>query len=77
MYFILGAVRVERRIIKEKSMYQKEVIQAETRLEKMKSDGQDIHDIRKMVSEHIFCFVYLCSAYLLLTCVRCHEGRSA
>lgn len=30
-------------------MYEKEVVQTEQRIEKMKSDGKDEYDIRKMV----------------------------
>ena len=40
---------VVKRIIKEKSMYEKEVQQTENRIEKMKTDGKDEYDIRKMV----------------------------
>lgn len=39
-----------KRILKEKSMYEKEVTQTENRIEKMKVDGKDEYDIRKMVS---------------------------
>lgn len=39
---------VVKRIIKEKSMYEQEVVQTEKRIEKMKSDGKDEYDIRKM-----------------------------
>ena len=35
-------------------MYEKEVIQIENRIEKMKADGKDEYDIRKMVSYFIF-----------------------
>lgn len=31
-------------------MYEKEVVQTENRIEKMKADGKDEYDIRKMVS---------------------------
>lgn len=32
-------------------MYEKEVTQTEARIEKMKSDGKDEYDIKKMVGE--------------------------
>jgi hypothetical protein len=38
-----------KRIIKEKSTYEKEVTQTEDRIAKMKSDGKDEYDIKKMV----------------------------
>jgi tubulin-specific chaperone A len=41
---------VVKRIMKEKFMYEKEAIQIETRVEKMKTEGKDEYDIRKMVS---------------------------
>ena len=31
-------------------MYEKEVVQTEQRIEKMKSDGKDEYDIKKMVT---------------------------
>jgi hypothetical protein len=34
-------------------MYEKEVIQTEQRIEKMKSDGKDEYDIRKMVRNNL------------------------
>ena len=37
------------RIIKEKTTYEKEVEQNENRIEKMKRDGKDEYDIKKMV----------------------------
>jgi tubulin-specific chaperone A len=43
-------VGVVRRIVKEKSMYEKEAIQIEKKVEKMKEDGKDEYDIRKMVN---------------------------
>ena len=39
---------VVKRIIKEKSMYEKEVVQTENRIQKMKDEGRDEYDIRKM-----------------------------
>jgi tubulin-specific chaperone A len=36
------------RIIKEKSMYEKEVKLTENRIQKMKDDGKDEYDIKKM-----------------------------
>ena len=38
------------RLGKEKSAYQKEVIAQEAKIEKMKADGKDEYDIKKMVS---------------------------
>jgi tubulin-specific chaperone A len=46
---------VVKRIIKEKSMYEKEVQQTENRIEKMKTDGKDEYDIRKMVK---YCLIF-------------------
>ncbi len=40
---------VVKRILKEKTMYEKEVIQTENRLEKMKAEGRDEYEVRKMV----------------------------
>lgn len=41
-------------------MYEKEVTQTEARIEKMKSDGKDEYDIKKMVGEiwEIHRFIY-------------------
>lgn len=39
---------VVKRIIKEKLMYEKEVVQTENRIQKMKDEGRDEYDIRKM-----------------------------
>ena len=41
---------IPKRIIKEKSTYEKEVIQTEEKIAKMKSDGKDEYDIKKMVT---------------------------
>jgi tubulin-specific chaperone A len=41
---------VVKRIMKEKLMYEKEAVQIENRIEKMKADGKDEYDIKKMVS---------------------------
>ena len=49
---------VVKRIIKEKSMYEKEFIQIENRIEKMKTDGKDEYDIRKMVNSIFKFFKY-------------------
>ncbi|KAK6179685.1 hypothetical protein SNE40_011990 [Patella caerulea] len=38
---------VVKRIAKEKIMYEKEAVQIEEKIEKMKIDGKDEHDIRK------------------------------
>ncbi|BFY97178.1 hypothetical protein BsWGS_00218 [Bradybaena similaris] len=38
---------VVKRLTKEKESYEEEAAQLEQRLEKMKADGKDIHDIRK------------------------------
>uniref|UniRef100_A0A0B7AZ25 Tubulin-specific chaperone A n=1 Tax=Arion vulgaris TaxID=1028688 RepID=A0A0B7AZ25_9EUPU len=38
---------VVRRLTKEKASYEVEVVQLEERLEKMKADGKDEHDIKK------------------------------
>lgn len=43
-----------KRIIKEKSMYEKEVTQTENRIEKMKTDGKDEYDIKKMVNQRLY-----------------------
>lgn len=39
---------VVKRILKEKSMYEKETKQIENRIEKMKQEGRDEYDVRKM-----------------------------
>lgn len=39
---------VVKRILKEKSMYEKEVKQVEDRIQKMKNEGKDEYDVRKM-----------------------------
>lgn len=39
---------VVKRIIKEKQMYEKEVEQTENRIQKMKDEGRDEYDVRKM-----------------------------
>ena len=39
-----------RRILKEKEMYEKESVQIESRIQKMKDEGKDEYDIKKMVS---------------------------
>lgn len=51
-------INVLNRLTKEKESYEEEAAQLEQRLEKMKADGKDIHDIRKQV----FCYpsVELC-----------------
>ncbi|KAH9520195.1 hypothetical protein Btru_060245 [Bulinus truncatus] len=38
---------VVKRLTKEKESYEKEAVQLEERLEKMKADGKDEHDIKK------------------------------
>ncbi|XP_055878100.1 tubulin-specific chaperone A-like [Biomphalaria glabrata] len=38
---------VVKRLTKEKESYEKEAVQLEEKLEKMKADGKDEHDIRK------------------------------
>ena len=40
---------VVKRIMKEKTTYEKEVKQNEDRIEKMKNEGRDEYDIKKMV----------------------------
>ena len=40
---------VVKRILKEKTMYEKEVVHIENRLEKMKDEGRDEYEVRKMV----------------------------
>lgn len=40
------------RLDKEKKMYEKEVLDEQTKVEKMKSEGRDEYDIRKQV-----CFI--------------------
>jgi tubulin-specific chaperone A len=40
---------VVKRIMKEKLMYEKEATQIENRIEKMKAEGKDEYDIKKMV----------------------------
>ena len=37
------------RLIKEKAMYEMEVVQQEAKIAKMKEEGKDEHDIRKQV----------------------------
>ena len=37
-------------------MYEKEITQNENRIEKMKAEGRDEYDIRKMVDFIIYCF---------------------
>ena len=38
------------RLKKEKEMYEKEAVEIEEKIEKMKEDGKDEYDIKKMVS---------------------------
>ena len=47
---------VVKRIIKEKQMYEKEYLQIEARIEKMKVEGKDEYDIKKMVCDIYFKF---------------------
>ena len=37
------------RLAKEKLMYEKETVQEEEKVEKMKADGRDEHDVKKQV----------------------------
>ena len=46
-------------------MYAKEFTQIETRIEKMKSDGKDEYDIRKMVYKKMLSFVQIQNNNLL------------
>ena len=46
---------VVKRIIKEKSTYEKEVLQTEEKINKMKNEGKDEYDIKKMVRR---CYFY-------------------
>jgi len=50
---------VVKRILKEKTMYEKEVVQIENRLEKMKAEGRDEYEVRKMVKRFRAVFMYL------------------
>ena len=50
-------------------MYEKEVTQTEARIEKMKSDGKDEYDIKKMVGE-IHRFIYIECLKIVLIIVR-------
>jgi hypothetical protein len=47
----LPILSIDLRIIKETSMYAKELTQIANRIEKMKSEGKDEYDIRKMVGK--------------------------
>ncbi|XP_066919997.1 tubulin-specific chaperone A-like [Clytia hemisphaerica] len=40
---------VVKRLAKEKTMYEKETAQQEAKIEKMKADGKDEYDIKKMI----------------------------
>lgn len=57
------------RLFKEKQMYEKEVVDQEEKVEKMKVDGKDEYDIKKQVHD-----CHLLYITTLSSCVRTYAG---
>ncbi len=61
------------RLYKEKQMYEKEVIDLEAKVEKMKADGKDEYDIKKQVTVNFRTFTL---SSCVCTCrVRCFKSQ--
>ena len=71
IYVLNNVIIVFPRLAKEKKMYEKEVVDQQKKIEKMKEEGKDEHDVKKQVcrcDQTLFLFQEE-ACPILLTCI--------